>query len=91
MQLKSNFSLNQAWPQLYGCVSLVLIHFPRTVMVVVGSPTTDLLAFVDCLFSGETVNVHFPNADRNMANLIVRLEVRISSVRNERCQAKQDS
>ena len=49
-------------------------------MVLVGSPTTDLLESVDCLL--RDCERYFPNADRNMAqNLIVRLQVTIDSVR----------
>lgn len=46
------------------------------VVVVQGSPTTDLLESMDCLLrSGER---YFQNADRNMTeNLIVGLEVTI--------------
>ena len=49
-------------------------------MVVVGSPTMDLLEIsVDCLL--RDCEHYFPNADRNMAeNLIVRLQVTIDSV-----------
>ena len=43
------------------------------VVVVVGSPTTDLFESVDCLL--RDCERYFPNADRNMAeNLIVRLQ-----------------
>ena len=50
------------------------------VVVVVGSPTTNLLESVDCLL--RDCERYFPNADRNMAeNLIVRLQVTIDSVR----------
>ena len=65
-----------------------------TVVVVVGSPTTDLLESVDCLLRDWVgyFTCYFTNADRNMAeNLIVRLEVTIDSVRNKRWQAKHDS
>ena len=49
------------------------------VVVVVGSPTTDLFESVDCLL--RDCERYFPNADRNMAeNLIVRLQVTIDSV-----------
>ena len=44
MELKSNFSLNQAWLEK-GWVLVIAL----TVVVVVGSPTTDLLESVDCL------------------------------------------
>ena len=44
MELKSNFSLNQAWLE-QGWVLVIAL----TVVVVVGSPTTDLLESVDCL------------------------------------------
>ena len=58
-------------------VWFLLIAF---VVVVVGSPTTDLLESVDCLL--RDCERCFPNADRNMAeNLIVRLQVTIDSVR----------
>ena len=50
-------------------------------MVVVGSPTMDLLEIsVDCLL--RDCEHYFPNADRNMVeNLIVRLQVTIDSLR----------
>ena len=49
-------------------------------MVVVGTPTTNLLEFVDCLL--RDCERYFPNAGRNIAqNLIVRLQVTIDSVR----------
>ena len=44
------------------------------VVVVQGSPTTDLLESMDCLL--RDCKRYFPNADRKMTeNLIVRLEV----------------
>ena len=49
------------------------------VVVVVGSPTMDLLESVDCLL--RDCECYFPNADRNMAeNLIVRLQITMDSV-----------
>ena len=57
-----------------------LLFIAFTVMVVVGSPTMDLLKSVDCLL--RDCERYFPNADQNMAeNLIVRLQVTIDSVR----------
>ena len=54
MELKSNFSLNQAWPQPAAMAALIsskvwFLFITLTVAVVVGSPTTDLLESVDCL------------------------------------------
>ena len=57
-----------------------VIFIALTVVVVVGSPTTDLLESMDCLL--RDCESCFPNADRNTAqNLIVRLQVTIDSVR----------
>ena len=58
MELKSNFSLNQAWLE-QGWVLVIAL----TVVVVVGSPTTDLLESVDCLL--RDCLRYFTNADRN--------------------------
>ena len=58
MELKSNFSLNQAWLE-QGWVLVIAL----TVVVVVGSPTTDLLESVDCLL--RNCVRYFTNADRN--------------------------
>ena len=56
-----------------------LLFIAFAVMVVVGSPTIDLLESVDFLL--RDCERYFPNADRNMAeNLIVRLQVTIDSV-----------
>ena len=56
-----------------------LLFIAFAVMVVVGSPTIDLLESVDFLL--RDCERYFPNADRNMAeNLIVRLQVMIDSV-----------
>ena len=44
MELKSNFSLNQAWLEK-GWVLVIAL----AVVVAVGSPATDLLESVDCL------------------------------------------
>ena len=47
-----------------------------TVVLVVGSPATDLLESVDFLL--RDCELYFPNSDRRMAeNLIVRLQVTI--------------
>ena len=49
-----------------------------TVVVVVGTPTTELLESVDCLL--RDCERYFPNADRNITqNIIVRLQVTIDS------------
>ena len=57
-----------------------LLFIAFAVMVVVGSPTMDLLESVDFLLR-DCECYNFPNADRNMAeNLIVRLQVAIDSV-----------
>ena len=60
---------------------LWFLFIALTVVVVVGSPTTDLLESVNSLL--RDCERYFPNADRNMAqNLIVRLgQVTIDSVR----------
>ena len=68
MELKSNFSLNQAWPQPAAMAVLIsskvwFLFITLTVAVVVGSPTTDLLESVDCLLR-DCVR-YFKNADRN--------------------------
>ena len=56
-----------------------LLFIAFAVMVVVGSPTMDLLESVDCLL--RDCECYFPNADRNMVeNLIVRLQVTMDSV-----------
>ena len=70
MELKSNFSLNQAWP-LSSKVGFLFIAL--TVVVVVGFPTTDLLESVDCLLR-DRVRYY----DRMLT------ETTIDSVRNER-------
>ena len=58
-----------------------LLFIAFAVMVVVGSPTMDLLESVDFLLR-DCECYNFPNADQNMAeNLIVRLQGRIDSVR----------
>ena len=68
MELKSNFSLNQAWPQPVAMAALIsskvwFLFITLTVAVVVDSPTTDLLESVDCLLR-DCVR-YFTNADRN--------------------------
>ena len=68
MELKSNFSLNQVWPQPAAMAALIsskvwFLFITLTVAVVVGSPTTDLLESVDCLLR-DCVR-YFTNADRN--------------------------
>ena len=68
MELKSNFSLNQAWPQPAAMAALIsskvwFLFITLTVAVVVGSPATDLLESVDCLLR-DCVR-YFKNADRN--------------------------
>ena len=56
-----------------------LLFIAFAVMVVVGSPTMDLLESVDCLL--RDCECYFPNADWNMVeNLIVRLQVTMDSV-----------
>ena len=56
-----------------------LLFIAFAVMVVVGSPTMDLLESVDCLL--RDCECYFPNADQNMVeNLIVRLQVTMDSV-----------
>ena len=75
-------------------VWFLFIALTALVVVVVSSPTTDLLESVDCLLRDCVghFTCYFTNADRNMAeNLIVRLEVTIDSVRSKRLQAKDDS
>ena len=65
-------------------VWFLFIALTALVVVVVSSPTTDLLESVDCLLRDciGYFTCYFTNADRNMAeNLIVRLEVTIDSVR----------
>ena len=68
IELKSNFSLNQAWPQPAAKAALIsskvwFLFITLTVAVVVDSPTTDLLESVDCLLR-DCVR-YFTNADRN--------------------------
>ena len=68
MELKSSFSLNQAWPQPTAMAALIsckvwFLFITLTVAVVVGSPTTDLLESVDCLLR-DCVR-YFKNVDRN--------------------------
>ena len=68
MELKSNFSLNQAWPQPVATAALIsskvwFLFITLTVAVVVDSLTTDLLESVDCLLR-DCVR-YFTNADRN--------------------------
>ena len=57
-----------------------VVFIALTVVVVIGSPATDLLEFVDFLL--RDCERYFPNADRKMAeNVIVRLQVTIDLVR----------
>ena len=69
IELKSNFSLNQAWPRCPRWFRARLgpgirsLFIALTVVVVVGSPTKDLLESVDCLLR-DCVR-YFTNADRN--------------------------
>ena len=68
MELKSNFSLNQAWLQDPTMAALIsskvwFLFIALTVVVVVGSLTTDLLESVDCLLR-DCVR-YFTNARRN--------------------------
>ena len=65
MDLKINFSLNQAWPpwpRIFR-VKVWFLFIALTVVVVVGSPTTALLESVDCLLR-DCVR-YFTNTDRN--------------------------
>ena len=68
MELKGNFGLNQSWLQWPRMATLIsskvwFLFIALTVVVVVGSPTTDLLESVDCLLR-DCVR-YFTNADRN--------------------------
>ena len=77
LELKCYFSLNYAWPQSR---KLWFLFIALTVVLVVGSPATDLLESVDFLL--RDCELYFPNSDRRMAEkLIVRLQVTIDSVR----------
>ena len=60
LELKGNFGLNQSW-LLLSKVWFLLIAL--TVVVVVGSPKTDLLESVDCLV--RDCARYFTNADGN--------------------------
>ena len=59
-ELKSNFSLNQAWPL---SSKVWFLFMALTAVVVVRSPTTDLLESVDCLLRDRVR--YFTNADLN--------------------------
>ena len=65
MELKSNFSFESSMAAMAAFISskIWFLFIALTVVVVVGSPTTDLLQSVDCLLR-DCVR-YFTNADRN--------------------------